>query len=72
MFVSAMMLWPRMNLRTPNFPLVLDNSTNDVQREFFVPALRASQRYDRGVGYFSSGWPLTTFAYRLWRAWTRT
>ncbi len=45
-----------MNLRTPDFPLVLDNSTNDVQNDFFVPALSASIRYDRGVGYFSSGW----------------
>lgn len=25
-------------------------------RDFFVPALESSTRYDRGVGYFSSGW----------------
>lgn len=25
-------------------------------RDFFVPALERSVRYDRGVGYFSSGW----------------
>ena len=51
-----------MNLRTPDFPLVLDNSSNDVQREFFVLALRASLRYDSGVDYFLSGWLRTVSA----------
>jgi len=38
------------------FPAVLDSSTSDLVADFFVPALRASVRYDRGVGFFSSGW----------------
>ena len=29
---------------------------NDLARDFFVPALTCSTRYDRGVGYFTSGW----------------
>ncbi len=35
---------------------ILDTSTHDLISDFFVPMLRASIRYDRGVGYFSSGW----------------
>ena len=31
-------------------------STHDLIRDFFVPMLSNSVRYDRGVGYFSSGW----------------
>jgi len=34
----------------------LDTSSSDLIQDFFVPALTASLRYDRGVGYFSSGW----------------
>lgn len=37
-------------------PHVLDTSSNDLIVDFFVPALAQSVRYDRGVGYFSSGW----------------
>lgn len=39
-----------------NFPLTLNTSDHDLHADFFVPALRASVRYDRGVGFFSSGW----------------
>ena len=35
---------------------VLETSTRDLVREFFVPALRESLTYDRGVGYFTSSW----------------
>ena len=35
---------------------ILDTSAHDLIGDFFVPMLRASTRYDRGVGYFSSGW----------------
>lgn len=35
---------------------VMDTSEYDLTLEFFVPLLSASVRYDRGVGYFSSGW----------------
>jgi len=38
------------------FPPVLDTSTNDIIRDFFNPALKASVRYDRGVGFFSASW----------------
>lgn len=34
----------------------MDTSLNDLIEDFFTPALTASSRYDRGVGYFSSGW----------------
>ena len=34
----------------------MDTSSSDLIQDFFVPALTASLRYDRGVGYFSSGW----------------
>jgi hypothetical protein len=45
-----------MTLRTPTFPLLLNTSDHDLLRDFFVPALAQAYRYDRGVGYFSSGW----------------
>jgi hypothetical protein len=45
-----------MTLRTPTFPLLLNTSDHDLLRDFFVPALTQAYRYDRGVGYFSSGW----------------
>ena len=35
---------------------VMDTSTHDLSNEFFIPLLSNSIRYDRGVGYFSSGW----------------
>jgi len=37
-------------------PVTIDTSVHHLMAEFFVPALTASIRYDRGVGYFSSGW----------------
>lgn len=37
-------------------PLILDTSGADLIRDFFIPALSCSISYDRGVGYFSSGW----------------
>lgn len=35
---------------------VLDSSSNDLIADFFVPTLGQAVQYDRGVGYFSSGW----------------
>jgi superfamily II DNA or RNA helicase len=35
---------------------VLDTSASDLIADFFVPLLKEARRYDRGVGYFSSGW----------------
>ncbi len=37
-------------------PLFLDTSSHDLAAAFFIPALKRSVGYDRGVGYFSSGW----------------
>jgi DNA phosphorothioation system restriction enzyme len=34
----------------------MDTSRNDLVRDFFGPLLKACTRYDRGVGYFTSGW----------------
>jgi hypothetical protein len=45
-----------MSLRTPDLPLLLNTSNHDLFRDFFVPALTHAFRYDRGVGYFASGW----------------
>lgn len=38
------------------FPSTLDSSSADLIADFFVPALASAVQYDRGVGYFSSGW----------------
>ena len=35
---------------------LMDTSTHDLSTDFFTPLLSNSIRYDRGVGYFSSGW----------------
>lgn len=37
-------------------PSTIDSSTANMAEELYVPALSASVRYDRGVGFFSSGW----------------
>jgi len=38
------------------FKPILDTSSSDLINDFFVPALSCSKYYDRGVGFFSSGW----------------
>lgn len=45
-----------MNLAACNFPPILNTSDDDIIADFFVPALRNSVHYDRGVGFFSAGW----------------
>jgi superfamily II DNA or RNA helicase len=45
-----------MSLQSFNFPPFLNTSEADIIADFFVPALGASVRYDRGVGFFSAGW----------------
>jgi hypothetical protein len=45
-----------MSLRTLELPLLLNTSDHDLFQGFFVPALSHAFRYDRGVGYFASGW----------------
>lgn len=37
-------------------PKILDTSSADIIEDFFVPVLARAARYDRGVGFFSSGW----------------
>jgi hypothetical protein len=37
-------------------PGVMDTSSHDLVRDFFAPVLACAQRYDRGVGFFSSSW----------------
>jgi len=44
------------SLRSLNLPLTLETSRHDLTREFFTPLLATATRYDRGVGFFSSGW----------------
>jgi hypothetical protein len=45
-----------MSLKQLDIPALLNTSANDLIRDFFAPMLAASTKYDRGVGYFSSGW----------------
>lgn len=35
---------------------IYDTSTDNLVEDFFEPLLRKSKTYDRGVGFFSSGW----------------
>lgn len=44
------------SLRGAALPHYLDTSSSNLIRDFFEKALASSIRYDRGVGYFSSGW----------------
>lgn len=46
----------RMSLRLLDLPLLLNTSDHDLFRDFILPALTHAFRYDRGVGYFASGW----------------
>ena len=45
-----------MSLCLLDLPLLLKPSDHDLFRDYFVPALTHALRYDRGVGYFASGW----------------
>jgi superfamily II DNA or RNA helicase len=45
-----------MTLKSCRFPSTLNTSDAEIIADFFVPALSASLRYDRGVGFFSAGW----------------
>lgn len=38
------------------FPAAMNTSDDDLAQDFFVPVLSRAVRYDRAVGYFSSGW----------------
>jgi superfamily II DNA or RNA helicase len=43
-------------MKYPDIQICLNTSDNDLDREFFIPCLKWAQKYDRGVGYFTSGW----------------
>ncbi|MCS4149270.1 DEAD/DEAH box helicase family protein [Salinibacter ruber] len=45
-----------MSLRDVFSARTIDTSSHDIVDDFFVPMLQNATRYDRGVGYFSSGW----------------
>ncbi|KOF08634.1 hypothetical protein AC739_19250 [Planococcus glaciei] len=40
----------------PDVPYVINTSEGDVVKEIYEPCLSWAKRYDRGVGYFTSGW----------------
>lgn len=40
----------------PLVPDALNSSHNDLVKEFYEPCLMWAKQYDRGVGYFTSGW----------------
>jgi Type III restriction enzyme, res subunit len=44
------------SLQDLNILAVMDTSNHDLTTQFFMPFLSNSIRYDRGVGFFSSGW----------------
>lgn len=44
------------SLTQPEIPSFLDTSSGDLITDFFVPVLTRFVRFDRAVGYFSSGW----------------
>ena len=50
-----------MPLTELDIPFALNTSKNDLIEQFFVPLLKNSIRYDRGVGFFSSRWVKETF-----------
>jgi hypothetical protein len=45
-----------MSLKGLHLLSVIDMSSAGTAVDFYVPALAVSVRYDRGVGFFSSGW----------------
>ena len=44
------------SLRTVVFPESLDTSRDNIAQALYAPGLANSMRYDRGVGFFTSGW----------------
>lgn len=45
-----------MSFRDLSLRVTLDTSSADLITDFFIPLLSQSVKYDRGVGFFSSGW----------------
>jgi superfamily II DNA or RNA helicase len=42
--------------KKPKVPNILNTSENNFNKEFYEPCLKWADFYDRGVGYFTSGW----------------
>ena len=40
----------------PELKISLDTSENNLREELYVPCLKWADRFDRGVGFFTSGW----------------
>lgn len=45
-----------MPLDALDLPTTIDTSSHDIVADFYKPALSVAIQYDRGVGFFSSGW----------------
>lgn len=45
-----------MSLQSLHLSPIMDNAATNLVAAFYEPALSVSVRYDRGVGFFSSGW----------------
>ena len=42
----------------PKVKPCLNTSENDLVQELYQPCLQWASRFDRGVGYFTTGWKL--------------
>ena len=57
-------------MELPRVRIALNTSDNDLVSELYTPCLKWAEKYDRGVGFFSTGWlsynlqGLSDFAYR--------
>ena len=40
----------------PKVKPCLNTSDNDLEKELYLPCLQWATRFDRGVGYFTTGW----------------
>lgn len=52
---NSLRLWFSTLLNDLHIPSVLNTSSADLIADLFVPLLRESVSYDRGIGYFSLG-----------------
>lgn len=43
-------------IELPVVPMVLNTSENDITKEFYDKCLQWARKFDRGVGFFTSGW----------------
>lgn len=43
-------------IKLPNIKISLNTSEDDLATELYIPCLHWAERYDRGVGFFTTGW----------------